>query len=44
MSPEGESIKPHDKDGAVDSEDLAKIRLKAAQFPEKKIMTRRDSC
>ena len=36
MSPEGEGIKPHDEDEAVDNEDLTWIRLKAAQFPEKK--------
>jgi hypothetical protein len=32
MSPEGEGIKPHDEDEAVDNEDLTWIRLKAAKF------------
>ncbi|MGA8477908.1 MAG: hypothetical protein WB696_08120 [Chthoniobacterales bacterium] len=44
MSPEKESIKPDDEDEDVDSEGLTWIRLKAAIFPEKKTMTRRDSC
>jgi hypothetical protein len=36
MSPEGEGIKPHHEDEAVDNEDLTWIRLKAAKIPEKK--------